>query len=266
MSRRGLDDDTHMGIDFVKYGLYVSIVMNVLFGIFFLSWSYNPRGDPTELACFLGLFALAAGILFLVGIYKLYKGRESVSFEHEKKVKTAVVLIIIGFFFGMLSPSLDGGSLDTLRSSMIIGGGADLIQQIGYAVALILLIYEIAGEKARKYLYLGASLLIIGSFSRLAWGIFFIPQEGEILDVLLTTLRMLSILMLLLAVGYLFMSIGYTKTAKSPEGISKTRSKAISSKEKCPSCGSKEFKRYQDGSGYCEYCGKTLRSNEGTKS
>ncbi|MEF8835712.1 MAG: hypothetical protein V5A76_06115 [Candidatus Thermoplasmatota archaeon] len=28
----------------------------------------------------------------------------------------------------------------------------------------------------------------------------------------------------------------------------------------------KEFKRYMDGSGYCDYCGKTLRSEEKTKS
>lgn len=257
-----MDDDTHMGIDLIRYGLYVSIAMNVLFGIFFLSWSYDPRGDPSELACFIAIFALVAAVLFIVAIYKLYKGANNISFEHERNVKAAVVLIIIGFFFGMASPSLDGSSISALRSSMLVGSAAELIQQISYAVAMILLVYEIAGEKAKRYLYGGASLLIIMSFSRVAWSIFFIPQEGEIIDVLLTTLRMLSVLMILLALGYFILSVGYTKTVRSPRVSSKKRSKTIFSKKKCPNCGSEEFTGFLDGSGYCKDCDKTFRSGE----
>ncbi len=260
-----MDEDTRSGIDFMRYGLYISVGMNALFGIFFLAWSYDPRGDPSELACFLVIIGLAAGILFLAAIYKLYQGKENISFQHERNVKTAVFLIIIGFFFGLASPSLDGGSLSALRSSMVLGSSVELIQQIAYAAAIVLLVFEIAREKARKYLYVGASLLIIGSFSRLAWGILFIPQQGELLDVLMATLRVLSVLMLLLALGYFFLARGYTKAARSPRQRRKTESPAIFSKKKCPNCGSEEFTGYMDGSGYCENCGKTFRSGDESK-
>jgi len=257
-----LDDDTHMGINLMKYGLYVSTVMNVLFGLFFLSWSYDPKSDPSELACFLVLFGLTAGLLFLAAIYKIYKGADKRTIKHEDKVNIAVVLIIIGFFFGIVSPSLNADSLSALRTSMFLSSGADLIQQLFYGLAVIFLIYELAKEKARRYLYIGFSILMIVSFSRLFWSIFFIPQEGEILDVLLVTLRMLSILMLLLALGYFFLSLGYVKTAKSPKRKEKTESSTISSKEECPNCGSEEFTSYLDGLGSCESCGKTIRSGE----
>lgn len=218
MGKRRLDNQTRMGINFMRYGLYVSIVMNVLYGIFFFIWSYDPRGNLSRLACFLGIFAIAVGVLFLVAIYKLYKGAESSSFEHAWKVKIAVVLIIVGFSFGIVSPSLQTGSIEAFRSSMLTASELGLIQRISYAFAMVLLIHELAGKKARRYLYVGASLLIILSISRLIWSAFFIPQEGAIEDVLITTLRMLSILMLALAAGYFFLSVGYTKTVRPGRG------------------------------------------------
>ncbi|MFP4000908.1 MAG: hypothetical protein ACLFU5_03290 [Thermoplasmata archaeon] len=257
-----MDEDTRMGIDFMRYGLYVSVAMNFLFGIIVLMWSYDPSGDPSEMACFITIFALASGILYLIAIYKLYEGAERNTVKHERKVNRAVVLIIIGFFFGMVSPSIDGASLIALRNSMLLRSSTKLIQQISYALAMVLLIYELAGKKARKYLYGGASILILGSIFNLGWSFFFIPQDGEILDVLLVTLRMLSGLMLLLAVGYFIISVGYTKTAKSPKRTGGSVSKKISVKKECPNCGSQEFTKYLDGSGYCESCEKTIKGTD----
>ena len=250
------DDDTQMGLDVMRYGLYFSIFMNVLFGIFFLFWSYDPGDDPSGTACFLSILSIIAGILYLIGIYKLYKGSEKVSFEHEKNVKLAVVLIILGFIFGLASPSMNFGSIEAFRHSMMVGGGLEMIQQICYVLAFLYLVFDIANKKARNFLYVGTALLITISFSRVIWSIYFIPLDAELNDVVLTTLRMLSVITLVMAVGYFLLSMGYKKVATAtPEKKSEEESQGVPFKKECPNCGSEKFTKYLDGSGYCEFCG-----------
>lgn len=257
------DDDTQMGLDVMRYGLYITIFFNVIIGVFFLYWSFDPVDDPSSTTCFLSVLAIIAGILYLIGIYKLYKGSKKVSFQHEKNVNMAVVLIILGFVFGLASPSMNFESVEALRHSMMVSGGLEMLQQICYVLAFVYLVHDIAKKKAKNYLYIGAALLIIMSFSRIIWSIYFIPLGAELIDVLLTTLRALSVMVLVIALGYFLLSIGYKKVATvTPDRNSETENQGAPLKKVCPKCSSKEFKIYPDGSGYCEYCGRILSDEE----
>ncbi len=257
-----LDDDTQMGLDVIRYGFYVTIVLYVISGLFFLYWSSDPVDDPSSIGCFLCFFPIILVILYLVGIYKLYKGSKKVSFDHERNVNIAVVLIILGFIFGLASPSLNFNSIEAFRHSMMVSSGLEMVQQICYVLAFIYLVIDLAKKKARNYLYVGASLLWAVFLFRVIWSIFFIPSEGELVDVVLTSLRMLSVVMLVIAVGYFFMSMGYKKATYTQEKKSETDSEEELFKEVCPNCNSKEFTRYSDGSGFCEYCGRIATDEE----
>lgn len=257
------DSDTQMGLDVMRYGLYVSTFINVFFGIFFLHWSSEPVDDPSSTVCFLSLLAIISGILYLIGIYKLYQGSKKVSFQHEKNVNMAVVLIILGFVFGLASPSMNFESVEALRHSMMVSGGLEMLQQICYVLAFVYLVHDIAKKKAKNFLYIGATLLIIMSFSRVIWSIYFIPLEAELTDVLLNTLRALSVMVLIIAIGYFLLSMGYKKVASPTiEKKSEAEGQGVSFSKRCPNCGSEDFTRYLDGSGYCEYCGMISSDEE----
>lgn len=269
MGRESLDDHTRSGLDFMVFGFYAYILLYALTGISFLAWSYEPSEDIGGILFFVGLVAIAGSILFLVGIYKIYKGSDKVFREHQKKVKISVWLIIIGFLIKLLSPSLHFSSIEALRSSLIATGIASLITMLCYSIAPILLIYELARESTKKYLYTGGGLIVAASLFRLSWALAFIDIQTDMEVAVISTLRVLSVLMLIIAGGYLFFVLGYRKPIKSIEKksessetvLSEPSKSSLSSQDECPNCGSKEFRKYLDGSGYCDNCGETFSGN-----
>jgi len=211
LTKSDLDEDTSSGLDYMTYGLYVYIFLYVITGLSFLSWSYDPGRDLTGFICFISLVGFGGAVLFLAGIYKIYEGADRFSQAHKNKVNIGVALIVIGFLANLANPSIQAGSVEQLQRSVILQGSASLITQICYALAPVLLIYELVKESTKKYLYAGSSSIILISLGRLIWSLHFVDTGAELETLLLHILRMLSVMMILLAGGYFLLALGYRR-------------------------------------------------------
>lgn len=249
MSKRSFDD-TKSGLGSMTAGFLIYALSALVDGGMMYLWAGSPRGDPTSI--FSTLIRFLALIFFLYGIYKIWKDAQNISYEHRTKVKWAIALVILGVIFQLIS------RITYLLTIPI------------YGIMPVLLVYELADAKAKKYLYLGASILIVLSLGALVLiSSYTDPEFGE--KISSTVIRIMALAIGFTSVGHLSFALGYSEVSKIVEEREKKSrefsakigySKEIEESEKpevseCPECGEKTLDVRSDGSAYCENCGYT---------
>ncbi len=281
MSKKGYGT-TISGLGFMTGGFCIYALSALIMGGVIYAWSADPRDDPMTLLCFPLLVSLIAIIFFLYGILQIYKDALMISYDHRSKVKIAIILIIVGFVFNQIGSSMDYQfrTVDALQSSFVDRGIFSLLTNMAYGLMPVVLVYEIADSKAKKYLYLGASILIGLSLVLLVLYSSYLITNGDVDEVAFRGLRMTSLATIFTSVGYLSFAFGYRRVAESlrereksdkiePKiGYSKeietshgSEMFANSKKQKCPMCKKNELDVSSDGSAYCENCGHAERDH-----
>ncbi len=262
-------EKTRSGLMYITFSFYVHTVMALLSGIVFYSWSQNPSSDPRSFICFLAIFGIIGMILFLVGIYKMYKGADRISWVHKNKVTIAIVIAIISYILGQIGSqmALQGQSVEAIRVSIMTRGLFNLFRNIGYGIMPILLVDEIADKKSKIYLYLGTSILIgLG----IATNVYYRIGMGSIQSaekLLLQALTVLSFTLILSSAGYLSFALGYRRIEPGKRENKRESTESIESEapvlgdtKVCPECGEKSMKVKMDKSAFCKNCGYATKN------
>ncbi len=191
-------DDTKKGLSLLMFTMLSYGVLELL-----LAWQNISLAGAIEeetfssrfcfIGCFAAILSLVAFLLLIAGAYKMYKGSKKQSPEHAKKVKIGVIILVFGFLSSFLiggiisyfSPGFtEGGEYTSfIISSALIGAVSGILLMGG----LLLLVYELAKDKQKKYI-----LLIMGLYILMRIGYSFqlrtIPVEDET-EMIVTLLR-----------------------------------------------------------------------------
>ena len=147
---------TEKGIKFITIALFASLVLSLISTIVYLtdfpslvsavlSSSYTSMGVDnfynvmgiflviSSLLCLVGLGLL---IVKVIGIVTVYMGRSEFGQEHDKKVSTGCIMIIVGFVVGFVP---------------MVGA----LSGIAFALGMVYLIVSIALEEHRRLLWAG---------------------------------------------------------------------------------------------------------------
>ena len=157
------DDDTKGGITLLMYGLFGYFITEGISALEYANLSQNiSEGSIPQTgagsSCLTGLIGLISFMLLVIGAYKIYKGSDDLSNDHQKKVKFGGISLIVGFFGGLLSgaallsrdPSeITMAGLESIFANLSIVGAFTGILLMG---GILLLVYELGSDKQKKYM------------------------------------------------------------------------------------------------------------------
>ncbi len=256
-----IDDDTRKGlwimsIVFIVFAFLPVVIMGFL--SLFPSDNYSFLCLGFLLFHYVVILYICIG-MFMIGLYKIYKGSEYISFTHERNVKISIGLITSGI---ILSAFILPFSISSYSTSYIIFTANTI-----FVISPFILIYELTNKKIKVILSLGVSCLLI--YYALVNFYDYNPMIDNISSFDFSSSYIFALLffgLLLLAYGYL-KTIGYGEESlyyskentlpeeKSYEQNIHTDYIRMPGMKQCYRCREVAVEIYEDGSGVCQHCG-----------
>ncbi len=218
----------------MAYG-YIFIAIAMLLLVFVGIAAFLSISSSSGMAAlgFIGLGAcggiillLVAFILFLVGLFKIYTGKEEYTPEHQKKVKLALVFLIITIIIVVVKQLLPymlqtnittyqdpTNAFNAIKGRLWTSQILSVLQSLFSALMSVFLILELASDNIKKMLWAGAAASVGASLAGL--GMFVYVIQGEITEGTLNSLISLGSLTVGLSIiGFVIFLISYWKTYK----------------------------------------------------
>ncbi len=256
-----IDDNTRKGLWFM---IIVFIVLAFLPAVIIGFLSLFPSNYYTFL-CLGFLFLIYMGIIFIcigmliIGIYKIYKGSEYISFTHVRNVKITIGLILSGIILSAFVVPL---SISSYSTSYLVFTTNTL-----FVISPFILIYELTNKKIKVILSVGISCLLI------YYALINFYDYNTMIENILSFDSLFSYIFALLFVGLVLLAYGYLKTIGYSEGsIYYSREDTLPEEsvfeqntfkdyigkpgmKQCYRCREIAVDIYEDGSGICQHCG-----------
>ncbi|MFQ5910795.1 MAG: hypothetical protein ACE5IJ_08785 [Thermoplasmata archaeon] len=203
---------TPAGLKYGSYAMLLGIISSIVAFLMLLSLTsidfdtitqenvLQVLAGPLALICIAGILVLVVIIFYLLLLYEMYVGRYEFGEKHATRVSAAIILIIFGVIFTIVTGFFGGGigteytggpdtfTIDAadFRNELAISSGLGIVGSVAVTLGLVLFALELIGKEKIYLLWVAFGLTVLASVLGTLATLIMLPSEGtlELQDVL----------------------------------------------------------------------------------